>query len=103
MSEHSKGPELRYHDGVVCDANGRLRAVLYSDPQLLDAVLYPDRVTTERALEERDTLGRKMAAAPELVEALANLLATSGFDNAGEFRRAVLAAKAALEKAGVKP
>lgn len=73
MSGPSKGPELRYHDGVVCDANGRLRAVLYSDPKLLDAVLYPDRVTTERALEERDALGRKMAASPEAMEAIESL------------------------------
>lgn len=95
MSEHSKGPELEY--GAEC---GDIR----EEGNNLIADLYLDgRGTVAEATARRDALGRKMAAAPELVEALSDLLATSGFDNAGEFRRAVLAAKAALKKAGVKP
>lgn len=105
MSEHSKGPGLEYvmNETVIRDAHGNMRACVLMAGEW-----------TPQAAEDLHALGRKMAAAPELVEALEAIgMLPDGFcvcpsgrdptrpepEHVGECRDA----RAALKKAGVEP
>lgn len=98
MSEHDKGPELTYgaHGQIIVDEDGDLRADLYNKLG----------VPSAQAIPETDALGRKMAAAPALVEALqAMLLVARLFNRRSDASWTALEdqALAALKKAGVEP
>ena len=86
MSSHTPGPWYIDPDGMICDQ--------------ADTVLC-DPHYDSRDIEEREANACLIAAAPELAEALRNLLASMEAPRTRKATVAVDAAYAALKKAGL--